>query len=581
MNRIKNYFIMFKSIVGNRIYLILLLGMLAALFEGIGVSFIFPILQKEGSISNFISSIFHYLNIPDTLLSLLILIISFFVLRTLFLVLSVAYHGKVTGDLLVKYRKRILELISKSDYRLFAGKDLGFVNNLLTTEMEKMSFSFKLFITILTVFFFAIVYLIISLILDAKLLFSVGVIVIPVVFIAKKINRIVRSLSLNLTSENGKFQGLLIQFLKGYKYFKSTNSFYNIFKNIYSKSNSIGNIIYRIRFFGGISEYGFVPLVVVFVAGIIYYSVSIKGKSIGSVIIFIFLIKQLSDKLIATQSSFRKLLNNAGSISVIQNFENELEKNLEKSGGVNVYNIERGVFFKNVYFSFNKNSKMVLKNVNFEFKKGNITGIVGELGSGKSTVFNLISGIFKPFKGNIFIDEVSYRDINIEGLREKISYVTQEDVIFNDTLYNNITLWDNYGVENIEKLLREIGIEGFVNSFPEGYNTILGENGLNVSGGQRQIIFFIREILKKREIILLDEFSSAMDSFMEKKLFNYLAKIKKERVVVLISHRLSNTKECDYIYFIKNSEIREEGKFDELIAKKGYFYTSVMNQKMK
>ena len=197
------------------------------------------------------------------------------------------------------------------------------------------------------------------------------------------------------------------------------------------------------------------------------------------------------------------------------------------------------------------------------FSSGHITGISGPLGLGKSTVFNLITGIICPSRGRVIYDGSPYDEIDIVKLRKKTGYVTQEDIVFNDTIINNLTLWQNADREKVEGLIEKYGFENFIKDMPQGYDTILGESGIKVSGGQRSFIFFIREMLKNPDILLLDEFTGSMDESSEGKIMNILKEEAAYRIIILISHRITSFRYCGSIYVLDKDKSVWEGKYDD------------------
>lgn len=582
MDRLIGYFKLFKKTVGKRLYLILFLALVAAVFEGMGVSLFIPLLQGEkGPVTEVIKKFFSILELPYSLLWILLLAIIFFSLRTIFLIWTTEYHGRLTGALLSKLREGLLSQLFQVDYGYFLSKELGYINNALTVEINNVAFCFKLYVNVLTVAFFAAIYLFIALVVNLQVVTILCLLAVPGVYIAKKINSVVSRYSIEQSKHSAAFQTFLIQTLEKYKYLKATNSHRGVLNKIFAENNRLGDIIYRLRFWGGISEYGFLPMVVLVIGGIVYFSVEIMGRNIAEIVYFLFLIKQTSDRLISSQVNYRKLLNHIGSISVLEKVEKELEQNEEHAGQLKVENFQEGIRFEDVDF-WHEGKKPILKNLNLQFSMGRMAGFVGHLGAGKSTIFNLITGLLSPSRGDIKIGGVSYQDVDMEHLRRYIGYVTQEDVIFNDTVLNNITLWrDDIDLKKVKKIFDDFELEWFIRELPAGYDTVLGESGLKISGGQRQIIFFVREMLKEPKILLLDEFTSAMDAQSEERMIALLEKIKKDKILILISHRLSAIKQCDWIYMLENGQIIEEGTYENLYERKGKFHNLVDKQALR
>ncbi len=226
--------------------------------------------------------------------------------------------------------------------------------------------------------------------------------------------------------------------------------------------------------------------------------------------------------------------------------------------------------FKNVSFSYGDED--VIKDLNLTVNKGISLAIVGGSGAGKSTISNLIPRFYDVTSGSITIDSKDIRDITIESLRSLISIVTQETILFNDTVRNNIAYGNRkVSEEYIIKAAEAAFAHDFIQTLPEGYDTIIGENGTKLSGGQRQRIAIARSILKDAPILILDEATSALDTESEKLVQEALNNLMKGRTSFVIAHRLSTIHDADRIIVMEKGEIIEDGRHDELIAKKGKY----------
>ncbi|MGR3175975.1 MAG: ATP-binding cassette domain-containing protein [Candidatus Scalindua sp.] len=214
-----------------------------------------------------------------------------------------------------------------------------------------------------------------------------------------------------------------------------------------------------------------------------------------------------------------------------------------------------------------------MSNVNITINKNSTIALVGASGAGKSTIVDLVTGILKPCSGTIVIDDMDYSDIDMQSLRNMFGYVTQETVIFDDTIANNISLW--HGGDNAKDLFnrivsasQEAGCEEFVLDKPCQYDTRIGDRGIKLSGGQRQRLATARELFKHSEIIILDEATSSLDAESELYIKQSINRLKKKKTIIIIAHRLSTIKDCDYIYVLKEGLVIEEGSYSELFARK-------------
>ena len=249
-------------------------------------------------------------------------------------------------------------------------------------------------------------------------------------------------------------------------------------------------------------------------------------------------------------------------VNTIQNIENA--KELEISNG--------SINFKNVFFSYETSEEKVLKGVNLDFEGGEMTALVGHSGSGKSTILNLIPRFYQVSEGRITIDNQSINNITLESLRDKISLVSQETTLFDDTILNNIKYAnENATNDEIYEVAKLSNAHEFIDKLPNKYETLIGENGLRLSGGEKQRISIARAMIKKSPIILLDEATSSLDSETEAKIQEALNKLTKNKTTIVIAHRLSTVLNSNNIYLVDSGKIIDNGKHEDLLTKSSLY----------
>lgn len=233
-------------------------------------------------------------------------------------------------------------------------------------------------------------------------------------------------------------------------------------------------------------------------------------------------------------------------------------------------NLNESIEYKNVWFKYNED--YVIKGVDLTIKKGQTVALVGQSGSGKTTMADLVPRFYDVDKGNILIDGVDIRDVTPFSLRSLMGNVNQEAILFNDTFYNNITFGvDNATMEQVIEAAKIANAHDFIMSTENGYNTYIGDRGCRLSGGQRQRLSIARAIMKNPPILILDEATSALDTESERLVQEALENLMRNRTTLVIAHRLSTIKNADLICVMHEGEIVERGKHDELIALNGYY----------
>tara|TARA_B100000963_G_C22544392_1_gene633742 strand:+ start:32 stop:1264 length:1233 start_codon:yes stop_codon:yes gene_type:complete len=226
------------------------------------------------------------------------------------------------------------------------------------------------------------------------------------------------------------------------------------------------------------------------------------------------------------------------------------------------------VRFSNVNFAYNIDESQTLESVNLVFKGKKMTSLVGHSGSGKSTILNLIPRFYDSQSGDIFIDDQSIYKTTIKSLRSEISMVSQETTLFDDTIKNNIKYANNIATDQeVYEVARLSFCEEFISNLPDKYETLIGENGIRLSGGEKQRISIARAMMKNSSIILLDEATSSLDNETESKIQEALKVLTKDKTTIVIAHRLSTILNSDNIYVIDSGKVIESGKHNDLMNK--------------
>jgi subfamily B ATP-binding cassette protein MsbA len=285
--------------------------------------------------------------------------------------------------------------------------------------------------------------------------------------------------------------------------------------------------------------------------------IMILGKAIGTLIIVLMLFYRALISLMNYQSQWNLFLNMSGAIENFNSFVGNLVFDELRRPKGNDISFSSSIILEKVFFKFSENDRdWILKDLSFAIKKGESIGIVGASGSGKSTTVNLILGIFSAQRGKVLVDGLEIDKINKSKFRRKIGYVSQEPIIFNDSIYNNVTFWQEKSKENVNKFWRVLeiaSIKGYVLSLHRCEDTELGMNGIQMSGGQKQRLNIARELFKDIDILILDEATSAMDTNTERELQDNIDELKGSYTLISITHRLSTVKNFDKIVLLNES----------------------------
>jgi len=304
------------------------------------------------------------------------------------------------------------------------------------------------------------------------------------------------------------------------------------------------------------------------------------GLSAEDFITYIAFFSQLIQPLKSLSSASFNIQKGAASIERIEGLVNTPVTIQEKPTAKVLSNFEKEIELKNVSFYYD--DKQILKNINLVIPKGKTVALVGSSGAGKSTLADLIPRFIDAGEGEVLIDGISIKDYTLHSIRNQMGIVTQEAILFNDSIANNIALGvDNASMESIEQAAKIANAHRFIETKEEGYQTNIGERGMKLSGGERQRVTIARAVLKNPPILILDEATSSLDTESERLVQDAINNLMSNRTSIVIAHRLSTIRHADEIIVLQKGEIVERGTHDALIQKEGFYNRLVKMQEVK
>ncbi|HLV24285.1 MAG TPA: ABC transporter ATP-binding protein [Moheibacter sp.] len=579
--------------LGYKLIVQMLLSISISILDSLGLSMFFPILEivsndgksnLEGTskVYEYLELFFNFIHLEINLLNVLILLSIFFVLKGFALYIYQIYFTNVRHAFIRDLRIKLVNEINDYSYQDFVSSDVGRIQNSLTGEIDRIANAYSNYFSMLQNSIFVVIYMICVFVIDFKfaLLVVIGGLLTNLLF--SRIFKYTKQEANALTKKNHSFQGFVLQYIGNYKYLKATGRVIDyskiLIQNVYGvekngrKIGQLGAIVTAIR----------EPSLIILISVIIIIQISIIGGTISTILLSLVFFYRAFGYLMVMQNAYNNYLGSHGSLTNIYKLVDELESGREQfSNEINFDGFTNKIELQNLSFSYSDTK--ILDKINLTINAKESIALVGESGSGKTTLVNVIAGMFKPSGGKIMVDGENIRDLKIHQYRAKIGYITQESVIFNDTIFNNITFWSQKSPQNIErfyKALEAASISNFINELPKGEETLLGNNGINLSGGQRQRISIARELYKNAELLILDEATSALDSETEREVQANIDLIKGKTTLIVIAHRLSTIKNIDKIILMNKGKIMDWGTFDELMQKSNVFKNMVSLQEI-
>jgi subfamily B ATP-binding cassette protein MsbA len=509
----------------------------------------------------------------------IILVVSVF-LTNLFRAIAGIVRTKWRTKILRDIRLELFQKVSRLHMGFFTNQKRGDVISRFSNDMSEIDYTItytlnNLFKEPVTL----IVYFIVLFIISVKLtLFTLILLPITGGVIAEIVRRL-RRRAIQSQDSLGRIVNIVDETLGGMRIIKAFNARNFILKKFtreikfFKRANDSIGIKSEIS--SPISEF----LGVSVVAGIIYYggSLVLSENSVLSASEFITYIAIYSQVLNPSKainkglSEIQKGLASAKRVFSLMDTNPEIT---EKPDAIQLKPFENCIEFRDVDFIYE--TEPVLKNINFKLEKGKTVALVGTSGGGKSTMADLVPRFYDPEKGSVLIDGIDIRDCTLDSIRAIMGIVTQDSILFNDTVFNNIAFGSEEAtLDDVIKAAKIANAHDFIEEMDQGYDSVMGERGTKLSGGQRQRISIARAILKNPPILILDEATSALDSESEKLVQQALSNLMQNRTSLVIAHRLSTIQHADEILVIQNGEIIERGTHDSLLLNKSGVYTKL------
>jgi ATP-binding cassette, subfamily B, bacterial MsbA len=583
------------------------LNLLASFFSLVSLALLGPFLtlifgvqggeQMLGSrfrIGNITNNFYAYLNELITtdegkikaLGVLCLIVVVAIVLKNLFLYFALYVLTPIRNSIINDMRTEMFSKILHLPIGYFSDQRKGDIMSRLTNDLQDVEYST---ISFLETFFREPVTIIIYLIAMVNLSPDLSLfllIFLPVAgLVIGRIGRSLKKVSTRVQEKLGDILTTIEETLGGIRVVKGFNAEDHQLKRFVSENEKLLEIknkaIRRRDLASPVSE----TLGIVAVCTVLYYggrlvlghNFSLTGPDF---LTYIAIFTQIINPLKSFSSASYNIQRGAASIERIQSLIHEQESIKEIENPVPIRSFENSIEFRNVTFSYG--DIQVLSDINFTVRKGTTIALVGSSGSGKSTLADMVPRFHDVTSGELLIDGINIKDYSIKDLRNLMGIVTQEPILFNETIANNIALGVEHAtLQSIEEAARVANAHSFIVNKEDGYHTNIGERGSKLSGGERQRVTIARAVLKNPPILILDEATSSLDTESERLVQDALNHLMEDRTSLVIAHRLSTVRHADEIIVLNKGKIAERGKHEELIKLRGLYYRLVELQEVK
>lgn len=516
----------------------------------------------------------------EILIKLVIIYILVTIFSSVFEILLAYLYSSIKNKATVNLKVKLLNHISKLSGRYYSNIKTGNILSVINTDMYMLeNFSAELIFTMLVNIFTAIISLYFLVKIQTDLFLVVCILQIILTILQGKITKVITLKTSEIRNDGGSLSNLIQEYISNIMNIIVSKSKMKFFSSYLNKERNLIHKFLKLDMIisGNFAISGIITgLITISIFGYGGYKIIKGNMTLGELLAFQMYSGMLIGPCVSIVRANTRIGQAKASINRVYSILDEkVDIKVNNLGYRLVKNDCNIIEFKNVYFKYDKDGKYILNDMNLKFEKGKISAIVGGSGCGKSTIVNLIYRLWDINNGVILFDKFKIDEINLKSLRNSINIVTQDVLIFDDTIKNNIIL--NYEINDNElnEIIYKVGLNDFIDSLNCGLETIVGERGIKISGGQKQRIALARAIISDRDILIFDEATSALDNISQEKILKNISFYLKNKILIIIAHRLSTIKEADIIYVIENGKVIESGNDDTLLSKDGLYKTLV------
>lgn len=576
--------------LGVKVYSLILFSIAIAVIDGFGITLMLPLLEGVDSnltnskVPRFVIRLMEVLGIPFELNAILIFMLVVFSTKALLKMISGYFQSKMYKELYAKLKLGLFEGIMEVQYRYFSSKNSGHFITVLNDHVNRMIASFNIFIAVVTTSFMASYYIILAASLSWRISLFAAIFGGVAVLLLSRITKYVKRLSKKIAQHEKVNAQNAIQSINAYKYLIATGTFKVLFGKYKSSVDHITQLHFKTQaanvFSRSTRELVTVSLLIV----LIYIETQVFNNPIASILLILILFYRAVNQLMFIQNNFQLLLTSMGMIESVDEEFSELKNNKHPQNTIQISatDFQSNIELRNIEFAFSGSSSFKLNINDLQIEPNKVLAFVGPSGGGKSTLVDLILGVHTSQKGQILFNQKPINQVDLNSLRKYIGYVSQDVTLFDDSIVNNITLFQlNPDLEKVKQACVQANVWSFIESLELGLETQIGEKGIRISGGQRQRLSIARELFKCPKLLILDEATSALDVESELVVQEAIENLRGSITVIVIAHRLVTIKSAEIIAVLEEGMLIEKGTYSDLSENvNSRFYTMLNAQKI-
>jgi ABC-type multidrug transport system fused ATPase/permease subunit len=594
---LRTYVRIYTRHLGRRMYLVFALTLATALTQGFGITLLLPFLSavqvggpapaERGWAEAQLHALLTRLGIADSLFGILAFMAVVFVAKGGLAFARSAYRGHLQAQLLRELKRRLFDAYTHMEYRHYIRRNTGHFINVITGQVNRFFHAFTSFVGVVSKGLTTASYFGFALLITWK--FSLMALGLGLSLLAAftVLNRYVRALSRKQAREASTLNTLLVQALQAFKYIVATHQVAPLRTRVVSSIRRLTGYTYRQNLAGAFTGALREPVSVLLILGIIALQVGVFQAPVAPILVALLLFHRGLQALLSVQGAWQQTMAQIGAVEMVAEELATVQARREDRTGRTPVPLRNGLSLEGVSFAYADDDGDVLHDISLTVPAHHTVALVGASGAGKSTLVDLMTLMLRPHAGTIRIDGIPHEEVDLAAWRDQLGYVSQETVVFDDTVANNIHLWqgdsedDPALCERMVDAARRAHADHFIRDLPNGYQTVVGDRGVRLSGGQKQRLFVARELFKQPTLLLLDEATSDLDTASEQHIQNSIDALKGEVTVVIIAHRLSTVKNADRVYVLDEGRVVEAGTYHELRAREdGQFREMVEQQQL-